>query len=250
MKPSQPPGDRLVVVMILAMISFSGAAVAERPVPPSQVFSTWQTLHFGDPDIPMAAPSADPDGDGLRNALECLLGSDPTRPSSSRGPALSATDEATFILTIDMANSYGMPLRLLGSSDLQQWNPMISRSAPGMWQIHLAGSTVSVDETTGRVSITIPRIGISSRFIRLEVDTGPVDASQDNADSDADGSADWLEIYAESVPAWKDSDGDGTSDQVELLTGRDPESSEYGEGQQEQAAFFTGLNVFTPVVNE
>lgn len=41
--------------------------------------NAWQTLYFGSPGAVAAAPNADPDGDGLTNLQEFLLGRNPTK---------------------------------------------------------------------------------------------------------------------------------------------------------------------------
>ncbi len=42
-----------------------------------QSFADWQVVHFGDPKLPQAAATADPDADGQSNELEFLVGTDP-----------------------------------------------------------------------------------------------------------------------------------------------------------------------------
>ena len=42
-----------------------------------QSFSNWQAANFPDPQLPVAAPTADPDNDASSNYLEFLIGTDP-----------------------------------------------------------------------------------------------------------------------------------------------------------------------------
>lgn len=239
----------LIFFLMLAITGWMGGMTgrAERPVPPSQVFLKWQVDHFDESSELTSQASADPDGDGLVNALEFLLGGHPLDPSSSPRPLMEVGVATEIVFSFTAAVSYGMALRFCTSTDLTLWVPVASRSAMGgAWDIHLANAAVTVDEATGQVSITTPQTGNEVRFVRLEIlaDTA---SDHDTEDADADGTADWLEIYVERLPGWQDSDGDTLSDQVELLTGGDPDIDEVKQRQMEQASFPTGLNVFTPI---
>ena len=46
-------------------------------------FQNWQIQHFGSTNNPMAAPDADPDGDGQNNEAEFMTGTDPTNSASA-----------------------------------------------------------------------------------------------------------------------------------------------------------------------
>ena len=249
MKPTQSPGEFILPMLLVGICLLSCPGRAERPVPPSRIFPDWQVEHFGDANSPMADPEADPDGDGLKNALECLLGGDPVNASNAPRPVLSSPEESHFVFTVDLAAAHGPPIRVSTSPNLQQWSPVASRSAQGGWQIDQGGVTVAVDESSGRVSITVPRVGSANRFVRIEVDSAPVAPSEDSVDSDGDGSSDWLEIYAESIPEWSDGDGDGISDSVEVLIGGDPDVDESAQRFESESAFSTALEVFQPVSN-
>jgi hypothetical protein len=45
-------------------------------------FQSWQVFYFGSTTNPAAAPTADPDNDGMSNWTEFLVGTDPTDPTS------------------------------------------------------------------------------------------------------------------------------------------------------------------------
>ncbi|MBX3743608.1 MAG: hypothetical protein KF712_21660 [Akkermansiaceae bacterium] len=93
---------------------------ALRPVPVPQ--STWLTEHFGKDTGSMAA-DLDPDGDGLPNALEYFLGTDPKDPSSSGSPVLEATgDEVKLKLARNPYAESGYVLE--ASDDLRTWHPV------------------------------------------------------------------------------------------------------------------------------
>jgi uncharacterized repeat protein (TIGR03806 family) len=68
-------------------------------------FSEWQQKYFSDaPDV--AARDADPDGDGLSNYAEYLLGSDPRVPSPSLPLAIKVTDDGVLISFQRVANLF------------------------------------------------------------------------------------------------------------------------------------------------
>lgn len=88
-----------------------------RPVPVPE--STWLAEHFGNRVQDMDA-NADPDGDGLSNALEYLLGSNPTDASSKVTPTM-ATGGSTVRLNL-ARNPYAESGYILeASEDLKAW---------------------------------------------------------------------------------------------------------------------------------
>jgi len=52
-------------------------------LPSYPTFGAWQVIHFGSTNDPNAAAAADPDGDGAKNQLEYLTGTDPNNPADA-----------------------------------------------------------------------------------------------------------------------------------------------------------------------
>jgi hypothetical protein len=52
------------------------------PISYMVAFQSWQVFYFGSTTNPAAAPTADPDNDGMSNWTEFLVGTDPTDPTS------------------------------------------------------------------------------------------------------------------------------------------------------------------------
>jgi hypothetical protein len=93
---------------------------ALRPVPIPE--STWLAEHFGK-DTGSMAGNLDPDGDGLPNALEYFLGTDPKDASPAGSPVLEATsNEVRLKLARNPYAESGYALE--ASEDLRNWFPV------------------------------------------------------------------------------------------------------------------------------
>ncbi len=116
------------------------------------------------------SPTADPDGDGLANSIEFVLGSSPVSGAGSNLPTVDRVDE-TLVLVYQReleASAEGFVDRVEFSDDLREgsWTTAVN---------DVDGVTVAVevvDAETEQVTVTIPATR-SRRFARLSV-TEPV----------------------------------------------------------------------------
>jgi len=91
---------------------------------PTQSLAQWTASYFpGVSDPNVIGPSADPDGDGLSNLVEYLLGTNPTVPDSSGGAMSSAADgSGDLVLTFRLSkNLAGVTYTVQSSTDLVNW---------------------------------------------------------------------------------------------------------------------------------
>lgn len=142
-----------------------GIAEARRQT----TFDEWQTRWFNQ-QTGTAVSEADPEGDGLANAIEYVLRGDPLTsgqvityipPSASPismsfSRNLSATDANTIIES---------------SADLLFWSPLTQCTGTGTWSVPSTG-TITQDED-GLVTFTdgVPTGAAARRFLRIRVDT-------------------------------------------------------------------------------
>jgi hypothetical protein len=69
-----------------------------------QTFAQWQVSNFGSTGTPNAQPGADPDGDGLRNALEHLLGTNPNDATSGWSLGIQMDGDTPQLVFTNIAN--------------------------------------------------------------------------------------------------------------------------------------------------
>lgn len=140
------------------------AGTAEVSVTESD-FAVWQELHFSDDDLAdstISGDAADPDGDGVSNALEYALGGDPLKSDRAILPQTHLEESSE---TTEMIFSFTRPTDLpdvnytvLSSPDLVNWTAVPTDD----WEID-SGET---SET-----ITIRKLlSDIRRFLRLEVE--------------------------------------------------------------------------------
>jgi hypothetical protein len=88
--------------------------------------ASWTAAHFpGETDPQVIGGEADPDQDGLPNALEFAIGADPTTPDPALAPAMIMEADSVrlrFRLRDDLGGK--VHYRVLQSTDLQAWSPV------------------------------------------------------------------------------------------------------------------------------
>lgn len=110
------------------------AAAAVRLLDPP--FDRWRAAAFPPSTDPaQTAPAADPDGDGIINALEAALGSSPLSPGGS--PLRLEVAEGTVRAAFPQARGLETPLILEVSPDLREWSPVPG----GLTSVESAGLT-------------------------------------------------------------------------------------------------------------
>jgi fibronectin type 3 domain-containing protein len=98
---------------------------AEVSAIPAQTLAQWTASYFpGVSDPNVIGPSADPDGDGLSNLVEYLLGTNPAVPDSSGAAMSSAADgSGNLVLTFRLSkNLTGVTYSVQSSTDLVNWS--------------------------------------------------------------------------------------------------------------------------------
>ncbi len=145
--------------------------VVEFPQPPpSAPYDTW--LEFWELSGDLAAPMADPDGDGIVNLLEYALALDPTRPLSGATPGL----EGLPAIEIPGPNSLALIYRKnLAATDLT-YTVELSRNLSHTGELGWQPATVteSVVSETADVRImraTMDTTGMEAAFCRLRVES-------------------------------------------------------------------------------
>jgi hypothetical protein len=125
---------------------------------PRVPYTTWNLVI---PDAGQRGNLNDPDGDGLENILEYLLGTDPTQPDPS--PLVVRTTEAGKFLEMPRSTSvrpgFFTEIQIQNSVDLETWEPLhpVPQATP---------------ETSGQIGRMIFRYPLDeapSRFFRLNV---------------------------------------------------------------------------------
>jgi autotransporter-associated beta strand protein len=107
---------------------------------------------------------ADPDQDGVANAIEFVTGSDPKLTTNSRLPAVSGAGDSLIVSYTRSVESKYLPQVIEVSTDPQAaWTPALNG---------VGGVTVVVEEidaTRDRVTVTIPKNGRPKLLARLKV---------------------------------------------------------------------------------
>jgi len=128
---------------------------------PFEDYSAWLPSFFDAGEIAdelISGPQADPDGDGLVNLLERLLGRNPKLADAVGALALSL-DGDDLVLRYTRAVSVGDgELRLTMSTDLTSWSEI-----PG-----LTAAVVSGDQDEQVIEARVPAGVLERKFVRLE----------------------------------------------------------------------------------
>lgn len=139
-------------------------------------FSTWRPEHFTNEelgDLSVSGLDADPDNDGLSNAAEYALGSDPRETSSERSLKLKLVsvdgERRAFIEYYRPKNALDVAYVLLVSSDGNTW---ISNEDDPEVTLSIERSVEDVDETTELVTMEVyPDNDLpNSMFVRMSAD--------------------------------------------------------------------------------
>ncbi|RYD39216.1 MAG: hypothetical protein EOP85_16345, partial [Verrucomicrobiaceae bacterium] len=107
--------------------------------------------------------TADPDQDGVTNAIELLLGTDPSRANAQppiRPVTIVEGGQTRVAYEFDLAADSGLIMRCSGSSDMLHWEPLVNPPS-------LVSSQNNIK--TWRVRENEPMTDSPARFIRLEV---------------------------------------------------------------------------------
>ena len=136
---------------------------------PYDPYGDWRLAQFGsDAGLPLAEPDADPDGDGLTNAEEFVLGGNPLLASTAPLPTTAVTPTA-FSYSFTPVIDDGALLEIGLTDDLGVWTTIASRPLEGgSWVLHAGNVNVQVAPGTGEVTVTLSSAALRS-FLRLQI---------------------------------------------------------------------------------
>ena len=147
--------------MTAANLAGTGTSSAELAVRPAQSFAQWISAAFpGQTSTAVIGPTADPDGDGLSNALEYFLG---TNPAAANGASpLTGTLNGTGGLVASFRLSKNLPAgvtySLQRSGDLSTWT-----------DTGVQGTVVGDQGSYYNLAAVVPTNGQARVFLRLVV---------------------------------------------------------------------------------
>lgn len=106
------------------------AAWITNDLPAFQTFADWQIAWFGSTNSPAAAASADPDGDGLPNRLETLVGTNPTNALDAWKISITLSNSQPRIQFPQIANR-GFEVQRAVNLSGSPWTPLdVPENAP------------------------------------------------------------------------------------------------------------------------
>jgi hypothetical protein len=153
--PSVPGSYAVVATVTEANYAGSASATLVIVAASGDDYEEWLAANkLSGPD---SADNADPDGDGIPNLLEFVLGGSPLVPHSATAPRLEfADDEALFTFSRSEASLGDVDLMVEVSSSLSDWS----------------GATQVPIETSGVVEVRIPIGDREQLFVRLRAIRG------------------------------------------------------------------------------
>lgn len=129
-------------------------------------FGLWANAFTG-PALTDKTAAGDPDGDGLSNAIEYVLGTDPRVSSQSARP--TSTDDGSNITfkfkRVDSSETPDVAVFVQTSADLVTWDdtyPVGTESSTGV-------DIQEMDAEADEITVTIPHLELDKRFVRLKV---------------------------------------------------------------------------------
>lgn len=150
-------------------IKLNSSAAALSP------FESWATAAPNSLIGNDALAGADPDKDGLNNALEFVLGGNPSANDSPSVRPVLADSTASVTLTFSRSDASELApattVKVQVSSDLATWSSADEITIGSTSGSGPNGSTYTVDETgsSDKVVVTIPKNGATRRFARVQV---------------------------------------------------------------------------------
>jgi hypothetical protein len=138
-------------------------------------FGTWQSTGS-------AANDADPNGDGLPNIMEYVMGRDPN--SGANGFIGSNPLEVTFVnrdtpvfVDLRLISNYDSKVRLTiqNSTNMQSWSTLTMRTGTGAWTISPASTTLlnGGGRTWFRFGATVIPANAWKQFFRVKAEELP-----------------------------------------------------------------------------
>ena len=144
----------------------NGKAIAARG---TMSFMAWQAEKLGSVPLADRAPGADPDGDGLRNLLECALGAEPLAASAPPESFMRSVGAESFAgLRFTRARQFSdVALAVEQTGDFSAWNPgaiteSITLQSDGTEWIHARSN--------------LPASAAVAQFLRLKATLAPAPA--------------------------------------------------------------------------
>lgn len=169
--------DRIVLAQDINQIPVAGStelgpaesALGMPVLPGATPFTTWLAHHFDAADLAdplleetLWGPDADPDGDGIVNLLEFVLGGDPALPGSAVPPAPET-------ITIN-GNEY-LRLTIVRNPDAASVAVRVESAAtlaPDAWASGTGNTVIEIDtDTLLQVRDAVPITTQSPRFLRI-----------------------------------------------------------------------------------